>query len=493
MADDEPTEFLATRRSKRSTAGNRMELALAELGLEDLSKDPEEDRDFHVDKEEEDVFESDFESTDDEAQQVDGEPEKQVQEEEKKEHKTTKSRAERALAAAHERQRATFNPEASKPKEPKKPKAKVKRHVSLGAVVDAETGQVLQGEEPDKTSAAGGRKSKRSHTVLNTSATASRMKLEEQKRASAPKKSKIEAKVYTQDELIARALDNEEGNIVEHRNYLQTEEEKRKRAKVVRATVSGPMLRWVSRAEEEKVKVTVEAPAKTPATPSIIPQTFQMSSYGSGPVLKLSPMSYGQPTTGTVTYGQYQYTTNLPYAQAATQAAQNYASGSATTSYSGYASWLPYQPQPVPQPAATTTETIEKVEKVAKCYVVHELDQKEGTPKPKWKDSMEALFGDHVRWEDMKVYTGKNRPLSRPKHKCPITGRPAVYLDPRSGVPFADVQAFQVLTQVLDHEFVWSPSLGTYIGHEAPDDVQRRKKLDDGFSASGTNSAMDTT
>lgn len=38
--------------------------------------------------------------------------------------------------------------------------------------------------------------------------------------ASLPKKAKIEIKRFTQAELIAQALDTEEGNIVEHRDYL---------------------------------------------------------------------------------------------------------------------------------------------------------------------------------------------------------------------------------------------------------------------------------
>lgn len=43
-----PDDNLVTRRSKRATAGNRMEAALAELGLESLdpSEDPEVDNDF---------------------------------------------------------------------------------------------------------------------------------------------------------------------------------------------------------------------------------------------------------------------------------------------------------------------------------------------------------------------------------------------------------------------------------------------------------------
>lgn len=55
---------------------------------------------------------------------------------------------------------------------------------------------------------------------------------------------------------------------------------------------------------------------------------------------------------------------------------------------------------------------------------------------------------------------------ARPKQICPITGKLAKYLDPRTGVPYADVRAYDVLTGILRHEFVWSPGLGCYIGKE---------------------------
>jgi hypothetical protein len=67
-------------------------------------------------------------------------------------------------------------------------------------------------------------------------------------------------RAQTQDELIARALDMEEGNIFEHRNYLFVEEEKRKRALAVRTAISGPLLRWVSRCETRSVQSQDQLP-----------------------------------------------------------------------------------------------------------------------------------------------------------------------------------------------------------------------------------------
>lgn len=58
-------------------------------------------------------------------------------------------------------------------------------------------------------------------------------------------------------------------------------------------------------------------------------------------------------------------------------------------------------------------------------------------------------------------------PLARPKDICPLTGKVARYRDPRTGVPFASVQAFETLTKVLEHEFVWSEDLGCYIAARA--------------------------
>lgn len=98
---------------------------------------------------------------------------------------------------------------------------------------------------------------------------------------------------------------------------------------------------------------------------------------------------------------------------------------------------------------------------------------------------MTAMFGDHADWENLRVYTSKGRPLSecpmhafadrlgltayllaRPAQICPITGKVAKYLDPRTNVPYADLGAYRVLSAILRHEHVWSPRLGCYVSRE---------------------------
>jgi len=330
-----------------------------------------------------------------------------------------RQRAAKVVAAAVTRRRIGV-------KEPR-PKAVTKlkgRKVSLGGAVDAETGEVVESRA--------NRKSRRKSTVLAGQNLRNKLKDAEVKRASMPKRVKEVTLVLSQSELIARALDNEESNIDEHRNYLAQEEEKRRRARVVRKSISGPLLRWTSRTDQEKV----------PAEPS-----FHQTSRGS--------------------YAGYD-----PY---------QHASSSFGSSHVGPSN-IHGVPQSSVYPAASSSSVFqvptdlslhsappapERTETVTKNYVVIEKDQKEGTAKPQWDETMTTLFGDHVKWDEVKVFSGKHRPLSRPIVKCPLTGRPASYRDPRSGVPFANVRAYRTLTRLLNHEYVWHDGLGCYTADTA--------------------------
>ncbi|KAI9437020.1 YL1 nuclear protein-domain-containing protein [Lactarius indigo] len=390
-------DTLVRRRSRRSTAGNRMEAALAELGVEDV-KDEADDKDFVIVKDEEDIFGSDFESTDEEAeaaQQTADAGEGLVRAEERREKKVAQSRVEKAAAAAHVRQKVTFNPEVYEDatEDTSSMAAKKKRRVSLGLAIDAETGEVINNAQ---------RQSRRSHTILNTSATAQRMKKDAADKKSIPKKSKIKVRAQTQDELIARALDMEEGNIFEHKNYLFVEEEKRKRALAVRTAISGPLLRWISRCETLSVPAEAQLPDGT------------NGASGSTPGGSETKLEVQQPTNGV---------------------------------------------DPPLQVHVVKFHT----ENVAKNYVIHETSQDESATRPPWKDTMAAMFGAHVKWEDVRAYVSRGRPLSRPTQLCPITGCPARYLDPRTKVPYATPAAYQTLTMILSHEYVWSHTLGCYV------------------------------
>ncbi len=214
----------------------------------------------------------------------------------------------------------------------------------------------------------------------------------------------------------------EDGNIKEHRNYLQMEEEKRKRARVVRTAVEGPLIRWISRTEQ--TTVLVQPPVPPPVAPAPPPQSVaaapsaQLYPYPSGS-MQYSPLyapsqSYApSQTTPSTTYPS-PYTTAPTYSpHIPIQPTSYYPPPSQpSTSQMMFVNYqAPAPPQPVYQPPPPLRPPIEKIETVAKNYVAHESSQKEGATKPLWKDTMTAMFGDHVRWDTLKVYVGKGRPL----------------------------------------------------------------------------------
>ncbi|KAK7688124.1 hypothetical protein QCA50_008494 [Cerrena zonata] len=480
MADE---DSLVMRRPKRSTAGNRMEAALAEFKAEDVGIDQDEDADFAVIKDEEDAFESDFESTDDEGAQedVDAVAEKMIREEERTTKKDGKTQLERITAAAHARQAATFNPQLHV--EPVKKQPKPRRRVSMGVVVDAATGEVLEGASQESN--AGKRKSRRMSTIMNRTATEHRLRDAERK-SGLYKKQKIKIKTPTQAELIARALDMEEGNIIEHREYLSVEEEKRRKARVIRKNVEGPLLRWISKVEEIKVEIPPPPPPPPPPAPVYTSQQSPGFQYGySYPGPSTPNGYYPTPSTPPAPYSKPQaipFTLSASTSGSLAQTTSSYPPFSApySSSYPPQSSVFhtstpyTYSPHPQPPPPSTTplsTPTPQKLEpeyrmeKVSKAYLIHELSQSENAPRPPWSTTMRALFGNHVNWDEVKVYVGKGRPLSRPIPTCPITGRPARYLDPRTGVPYADKYAWDTLTNILHHYYVWSENLGCYIAY----------------------------
>ncbi|KAL5518470.1 hypothetical protein ACEPAH_152 [Sanghuangporus vaninii] len=404
MADE---DSLVLRRSRRSTAGNRMEAALAEMAAlhPEQEMEVDDDKDFLVPADEGEVFDSDFQSTDEEADQEDEfAAERELAAEEKRARKSSRRQSLRTAEARS----VAIQPSSKTSAIVLPPQRRRKRRkMDAGQLRDSDTRISLR----ERGKAVVKRKSQRKSTVLSSQILHLRLKDAEERRAAVPKRSKEVSVSYSQAELLARALDNEEGNIVSHRNYLEEEEEKRKRARVVKRKLTGPVLSWVSRIEDETVQ-------PEPATSDLVP------SYSSAP----SPSSY--------------------FARSAAL-------------------------QALSQPQARLQTT--KVERVVKNYLTHKVD--EGMPRPRWSESMKAIFGDHADWNEVRVYVGKHRPLSRPVRKCSITGRTAIYLDPRSGVPFADVDAYRVLSRLMTHEYIWNDGLRCYTADEKA--VQLEPELDD--------------
>ena len=218
------------------------------------------------------------------------------------------------------------------------------------------------------------------------------------------KKPKAQRRAPTQDELLKSAQETEERNVIEHRDYLKAEDEKRERARLVRPVIEGRLIRWVSRVEEEV----------TPLTPPESPMSVASTSHGYVTPFRHST-SY---TTPSYTIGPGQ----PPYRSTFTTI-----SGSPPPGAYASASSYP-QPPPFPYPhspppphiSSTSSATrpleplptiVQRRRKITKNYVVLENAQTEKAPRVTWKQTMEGMFGDHVRWEDVRVYSTKNRPM----------------------------------------------------------------------------------
>lgn len=212
----------------------------------------------------------------------------------------------------------------------------------------------------------------------------------------------------------------EDGNVDEHRNYLSLEEEKRQRAKVVRTAVKGPLLRWVSRAEE--------VACGSSAQPSSIPLGAQAT--GSFYTMEEGVSRYGWAYTGWAV-GSANGSPDAPFALNPAVPASS-VRGTEIHGAPSAASWPPIHPGFIPVlwpppnsgpgvevvPSQIPQPAVPRKEKVTRNYLIHELGQTEQTPWPTWKESMEAIFGNHVRWEDLRVYTGKGRPLGMASFSC---------------------------------------------------------------------------
>jgi hypothetical protein len=84
---------------------------------------------------------------------------------------------------------------------------------------------------------------------------------------------------------------------------------------------------------------------------------------------------------------------------------------SSTNPVSGYSNTTPAVPQPGNVDASRAAHP--RTEEVLKNYIIHETSQDETATRPPWKDTMASMFGDHVKWEDMKAYVSRGRPLCK--------------------------------------------------------------------------------
>ena len=122
------------------------------------------------------------------------------------------------------------------------------------------------------------------------------------------------------------------------------------------------------------------------------------------------------------------------------------------------------RPPPRPLSPGATSDAIAETaaskdtsgdEKTARTVLsLHNLD-----PKTTWVDEFRLLLGDHCAWDRMPLVPSRNRPFRPRQSTCVVTGLPARYRDPETGIPYATVEAYQTLREILRDEYMWTGSL----------------------------------
>ncbi|SPO30436.1 related to VPS72 - component of the SWR1 complex, required for vacuolar protein sorting [Ustilago trichophora] len=97
-----------------------------------------------------------------------------------------------------------------------------------------------------------------------------------------------------------------------------------------------------------------------------------------------------------------------------------------------------------------------------------------------WLDEYNALLGTHCTWDSFPYVPSRNRPLRTRQSICPITGLPAIYRDPRTGIPYANAGAYKVLTKVLEGRFIWTGGRFESSMQRGESEKEKGKKRDKG-------------
>lgn len=105
---------------------------------------------------------------------------------------------------------------------------------------------------------------------------------------------------------------------------------------------------------------------------------------------------------------------------------------------------------PTPEPGSQDTHEARATRTV--------LSLQNMAPDATWVDEFRALLGDHCEWNHLQVVPSRNRPLRPRQSVCVLTGLPARYRDPETGLPYATFAAYKVLRRVLRNGYLWTGS-----------------------------------
>ncbi|KAK0570028.1 hypothetical protein OC861_000335 [Tilletia horrida] len=433
IEDEEPS--IASGRAKRSTAGNRIS-ALLKSGLEpeELFEEVADDAEYLAPQAPADIIDSDFdESTDEDIPEDEADRELEAQEKAARKAERRKTLP-TALRVAQAQKTAIRVPESAVSRSGTTRSGKVRRDMSEMVKTSRQ-----EGDDDGSPSLEPLRSSKRDSTRVKTLTVAKKLRAAEERAAKRVKREPARSRPkMTQDALIAEALEMEELNRESLRAYLEQEEDRKAKARAPKRTViEGPFIRWLSIAicnqAEDGDAEAGPASARAKSVQINDPQTS---------------------TSARAVTADDATLTQDPVLAARAEATRQ------RTGQSGSQTRITQDPDGFTLPRSGTYSR--------NLVSLHDLDEN-----LTWFQRQEALFGDHCDWDLHEVVPPRNRPAQPKQSICPITGLPALYRDPHTGVAFATAEAQQILMGVLENEYIWTGSLGEamlnvgcWIGHE---------------------------
>ncbi|KAJ1021465.1 hypothetical protein NDA13_005506 [Ustilago tritici] len=508
------SDLMVTSRSKRSTAGNRLKQLLdQELERDEIFTEVENDIDFEANENEDgvDIVDSDFDRDSDDDARAAVEDESEGEREIEAQEKVDKSKRRAAVRAAGGIIKRPAAAAAAIRKPPAPPGAgeggreAKRRRISFAPDTPSPStsSSVLEVGSRRRTSA-------RSATVQSKLQVESRLEEAEQRRAAQPVKVVQKKKAsLTQDALIAEALEVEEENRESLRRFLEQEEERRAKQRQRKERIEGPFVRWVSagmrvRVVQEEGKEgenQVNAASTDPNAGLQRKDAVQDGEADRGEEMASGARLQSQQGSAEVKQtvaGDSDATMQEPGKEVASEQASASTSAPQNETPTEPVAEMTTPPPPsastktttatttdatcAPQPASTSSLTLDPVLAVRKeaasirsstgskpipCNPTlnaprRELQARtlltlEGRPRDfSWLDEYASIFGSHVDWSCYPYVPSRNRPVKPRQSICPITGLPAIYKDPRTGIPYANALAYKVITRVLEGAFVWS-------------------------------------
>lgn len=471
--------MLVQERARRSNAGNRMQelLARGEFEADDMFLEAENDVEFEAREEEPDIVDSDFDgnSTEEESDE-DVEAEESIAREERRQRKAAKPVV-RTLAQPK-------GPSAPAPARPRAPRTM-----------------------PSVVPPGGVRSSSRRSTVENKMATQTKLQEAEARRASVRARPAKRVKHLTQDALIREALEMEEENTQSLLHYLEQEEERKARQRQTgKKHMSGPFVRWISVGLDQNIFTTIEVRdakakkeppseerenafpkgAEAQAATGMPERTTPVPTEKAGPEpdsgaaeprsetpneSREAPNEAAEPPSEALS-GSREAPNEVaePHSEAPIEATERHSEtpiesceaaqppslACSEPNESAQETLPPLAPSDAPmEPAASTDpDTPSSTEKTARTILsLHGLE-----PGATWVDEFRYLLGDHCAWDRLPFVPSRNRPYRPRQSTCVITGLPARYRDPRTGIPYATTEAYATIERVLRGEYVWTGS-----------------------------------